>query len=163
MKSYRRLKLLTFFIFVTYYVISSLTQQFGTGEVFPVFSWSLYSGVPPRHLNDYGLQIIAVNQQLLAAPVFVEELEQFPVSFKTQDTADVDLSLYRQVQRLGHAIATDDPTATSLHRKRLEKFLGDKEVDYAIVIRQFDSRERWLTGKIEKSHQIAKFTSGIFQ
>lgn len=119
------------------------------GEIFPLFSWSLFSTVPAQDEN-YGVRLLAVRGAPLATPTFFEEARGLVAEPES-------IAAFMTVQRLGVALSTDNARDAAAARRLLERhhLRGLDDVRYEVVRRRFDTLERWSTGALRSSEVVA--------
>jgi hypothetical protein len=121
-------------------------------EVFPLFSWSLYSTVP-REEADYGVRVLTVGGQALDPPLFFEDARSFfPYVNQSQ--------LMMTVQLLGRALDSGNAEAVKRYRRLVERhhLRGRGVVHYEIVRRAFNTLARWATGKFRVVRSVGTFS-----
>lgn len=122
-------------------------------EVFPLFSWSLYSTVP-REEADYGVRILAVGGQTVDPPLFFEDARSFfPYVNQSQ--------LMMTVQPLGRALDSGNTEAAARYRLLLERhhLRGRGVVHYEIARRAFNTLARWTTGRFSVVRSVGTFST----
>lgn len=155
MRSYRRLQAAIAALIVAYVVVSTAIKVGpGPSEIFPVFSWSLFSHVPNlRH--DYGLLILAVDGRGDDPPRYIEETRGvFPRAHRAVRA--------RNIQELGRAASENDWVRARDIRRFIEPlYLGERRlVRYAIVRRAYDPLERWKRGTFLSEERVSVFETG---
>lgn len=161
MKQTRNLELFIFLALAIYFFVTVWLFFSKREEIFPIFTWSLYSSVPTKAYHDYSLQIVEVNGVPQTPSILIDESAQFPVPIETYKADLLQISMYRDIQQLGLAVGSDKGDDTILYRrKNVERFFGKARVKYALVVRQYDPRERLLSGKVDEVIELATFTSG---
>lgn len=151
MQSYRRLKLLVAALLCGYAaaaLVLKVTLR-RDGEVFPVFSWSLYSTVPGED-TDYAVRILSVGGKALDPPLFLQEARSFFTG--TEPTA-----AFMTMQRLGDALEKRDADEVKAHRRLLEEhhLRGQGVIRYEIVRRRFNTLARWSSGGFTSVRTVA--------
>lgn len=156
MKAYRQINWLIAATVTVYVLMGYGTQMLGYGELFPFFSWDLFSTIPQAERSDYGLQIVAVNNTPLVEPLYYENAAQW---FAQPNSIEA----YVLIQSLGNALVSSDPGSTRTVRKQLESIYMGKVVnaEYRIVRRKFDIRQRWLEHRFLSEENLATFSVGI--
>ena len=151
MQSYRSLKLLVAGILCGYaaaaLVLKVTLRQ--DGEVFPLFSWSLYSTVHGEDA-DYAVRILSVAGEALDPPLFFQEARLFFAGTEP-------IAAFMTVQRLGDALEKRDADAVRAHRRLLEHhhLRGRGVVRYEIVRRTFNTLGRWSSGGFTSVRTVA--------
>lgn len=110
------------------------------GEIFPVFTWSLFSRVP-NHVQDFAIRIHSIDNIKLRKPTYLESLhDTFP---------HADAGNSRQiVDRLGHALTGDRTAEIAQLTRQLEEVLFHQHdsVEYEVVQRSYMPANRWRDG-----------------
>jgi hypothetical protein len=122
-------------------------------EIFPLFSWSLYSTVP-REAADYGVRILEVGGRTLNPPLLVEEARpRFPHANQRQ--------LLMAVQSLGRALDGGDTEAVRAYRRLIERhhLRGRGVVHYEVIHRRFNTLARWRTGEFRTLRTVGRFSA----
>lgn len=106
-------------------------------EVFPFFSWSLFSEVPDAVEVDYSVRFISVNGVTLDEPVFFEESKAF---LRTASAPQA----YQVIQQLGRAHDKNQDRRAAESQDLLDsQWLASlTSADYEVVRREFDILER---------------------
>ena len=151
MQSYRRLKLLVAAILCGYAaaaLVLKVTLR-REGEVFPLFSWSLYSKVPGEDA-DYAVRILSVAGAALDPPLFPQEAQSF-------FTGTEPSAAFMTMQRLGEALEKRDADEVKAHRRLLEEhhLRGRGIIRYEIVRRRFNTLARWSSGGFTSVRTVA--------
>lgn len=152
---YKIKKLSIFVLFIMYAVVQCAGQlNSPRGEFFPVFSWSLFSGViNPRWTLE--IEILRVGDIEFDQPVnFFELGEHF--EFARSRSTDVRKSAMRVFR-----LSREDPAAAESARRAFEQtFLSDTgPVEYQFVMLSFDPLVRWRTGETIERHVVARFST----
>jgi hypothetical protein len=144
-------------LFLTAYVLLGGVLRFAraSGEVFPISSWTLFMRVP-NQVTEYGIEILAVEGAVLAAPrAFHEARDLFPGAG--------DVRADRVVQRMARALEGGDEARLRELRLLFEgRWLGAERapVHYRLVRRSYAPLERWRTGRAAESTELQDFVSG---
>lgn len=133
-----------FLLFLLYALIATLGMKFHERkEIFPVFSWSLFTYVW-EYAWGYEIEITRVDDQVFDPPKNYYELAHiFP------HAASRSPGPKKAASALGKA-NKDDPARLDELRAVIEtRYLrGPERVDYNIVFVFFEPLERWHTGKV---------------
>lgn len=124
-----------------------------TNEIFPVFSWSLFTWIP-NDFRDYALRVIAVDNENLHPTLYFQEAGYwFPETHS--------MPAYDSIQKLGAAVAANDAKRIEEIRQFLEPIYlgGVKSVRYDVVERSFDPLERWECGEFNTVRSLSSFES----
>jgi hypothetical protein len=152
MKSYRRLQKLIIIVLLGYAVIGYSFHILKLRELYPIFSWELFSVVPAQERIDFGLLITSVNGEQLPEPVYFEDADFL---FGKAHTVDA----YGSIQVFAAAIIRDDDAETEEIRTYFESiFLDEAEsMSYQIIRRKADLLALWQTGQYDEETVIATF------
>lgn len=153
--AYLRLKILAAVVLCGYAVAAVAVKAAfrHEREVFPLFSWSLYSTVP-REAADYGMRILAVEGRRLHPPLFFEDAKSyFPHVHQAQ--------LIATVQFLGRALDSGNTEAVKRYRRLLERhhLRGRGAVRYEIVRRRYNTLARWSSGEVKSVSTVATLST----
>lgn len=126
-------------LYVSIAVSTHLTKQ---PEIFPFFSWSLFSSVPQPEKTNYGLRLIAVDGKTLQTPLFFEEGEQYFAGANS-------IMAMTTIRRLARAIEAGNAGQIVEYQTFFEEmFLAEaSDVAYEVVRRTYNPVERWRTGR----------------
>lgn len=121
----------------------------GQKEIFPFFSWDLFSLVPQREMTDYSVRIVAVDGVRLPKPVFYAE-----AGSRVENAGSI--TAYRHQQSMGRAAAKQDEAALA---KLVDSFesnhlLRGRTYDYELVQRHYDPVARW---RKRQYHELTVF------
>jgi hypothetical protein len=150
MREYRRLCSGVAVLLAAYFVGGLLTLALPQREVFPVYSWFLFSLVPQSG-SQYGLLLKEVDGQELAPPVLYQDAEGW---IETPHSVTV----FKLVQQLGAALEHDGPDAQRF-RELLENEWLLPQTRYEIVTINVDPIARWKTGEYAITRRGKTFTS----
>jgi len=145
MRSYVFLKrFLLFFGFA--YLLSVLVIHFylKKREIFPLFTWSLFSTTPSSQKMDIGLYVTEIDGERIDPSL------DFMVSRSRFNYAG-DITAYHVIQKLGHAINRKNEEREQSFRGLVEKkYLksAQSDISYQIVQRTYDPVERWKKGTV---------------
>lgn len=150
-----RLRQSIFFIFyLLYFVIAFLGTSLSKGEIFPIFSWSLFSHVTPI-FHDYEVEISRVDDMIYNPPVNFFTLKN---SFRHAGARNISIL---KAARAYHLAMLREPSRLAVLRSVIEgKYLGGvRRVDYQIVVVAYDPLQRWRTGEVIRKWQIAALST----
>jgi hypothetical protein len=149
----QRLLLATAAFLVLYVgVIAVNSPTGGAEEVFPLYSWDLFSRVPPRDNLDYDLRLIALNGRKLETPLYFSEAGPFVAGSRSPEAALV-------IEKFGKALARHDRVAADHQQNLLDgRFLVNvKTVSYEIVRRRWNLLERSKCHCFEEEVVVGRF------
>ena len=152
----RSLHLLVCLVLFGYTVIST-TASFAIGgikahpsrELFPFFTWSLFSWVPETR-QLYVVEITRLGDQTFDPPIAMEDVPRF---------ADRATLAYKAIQALGRAGGTDPARRATFEGR----YLRGEDVAYRLLRVRFAPLERWQTGRTISSEVIAENATGAAQ
>ena len=156
MQRYRRIQLFlatTMVLYVLGAVVAKVVVG-GPGEVFPVFTWSLFCSVP-NTVDDYAIRIAEVDGQAIAGQPTYQEADQW---FEKAGS----INAYVSIQRLGKALARQDAAELEDVRRFFEPvYLGDQHaVTYRVVRRTGSLMTVWETGAFDHEQPLAELETG---
>lgn len=156
MNKHRKLKAFIATVFISYACSGAILAISSTliksaNEIFPVFSWSLFTFIP-NDFHDYALRIIAIDNENLNPTLYFQDAGHW---FPETDS----MSAYDSIQKLGTAVSAKDVKRIEEVRQFLEPiYLGEvKSVSYEIVERSFDPLDRWKYGKFNTVRSLGFF------
>lgn len=156
MRSYHKLKTFIAAVITLYAGIGLIlaVTNYDDPEIFPVFSWTLFTHIPNR-VQDYGLRITALGDQEFHPPLAFEKAGKW---FKAAGSS----AAYKSIQKLGAAITDEDSANIEKWRELIEHiyFGGNSQVGYEIVWRSFNPMEKWRDGRHQSLKRIAVFETG---
>ena len=141
--TYRSLKKTVHWGVVLLLVSGVALKLSGQRDLFPLFSWSLFSYVDQQKV-DFAILVVGLEGQPLDAPrEFMTTTDLFPGAG--------DMRAYITIQDLGLAVLRRDEATLETSRALFEgdylKYPG--VVDYQVMMRTFDPIERWHQGSFE--------------
>jgi hypothetical protein len=153
MRSYR---LHTLFVggFIAASLLGAATLRFTRpgGELFPVFSWTLFLYVP-NTVTEYAVEILEVEgEPLTPAPSFHEARSHFRRSG--------DIAADKVIQGMARAHRDgDEMRLAELRRLFEERYLGAHKapVRYRLIEREYAPLERWRGGAVRSEIPIRDF------
>ncbi|MEM9773443.1 MAG: hypothetical protein AAF902_02605 [Chloroflexota bacterium] len=153
MRYYVFLKKFVPFIVILYFIVGNFTWGVYRLEIFPVFSWELFSLVPNLEV-DYGLKVNAINNEALETPAYFQDLSNDFSEAKS-------ITAFFVIQDLGEAIEADDNESVQKLRHQIETtYLSEKnQVEYIIVKRSYYPIKRWRTGAFEMEAEIERYAN----
>jgi hypothetical protein len=113
----------------------------GLHEIYPVFSWTLFSKVPQERIA-WGLRIVAYNGQVLDSPLFYEEADGI-VSDPRSISAQYAIRRMCRAELAGNAREVKDA------RRLLEQTYLATGIRYELVRVRYDPLTRWRSGHRE--------------
>lgn len=154
MKAYRNYQKFVVIFLALYLVIGygfKLTQD---REIFPIFSWSLFTNVP-NQINDYGIRIVAIDGQELDTPFYYEEGKD---TFIDYDSAQA----YFNFRDFGRALTAGNTERVEEIRGYLESLYLEEagQIRYEVVARSWDAVDRWNGGGFLTEEVIAVYETG---
>lgn len=145
----RTIQWLTVCVLVGYTTISTVAsfaiggvKTHPTRELFPFFTWSLFSWVPHvRHL--YIVEITRLGDEVFEPPIDMQSIPQFE---------DQTTLAYKTIQDIGRT-GGNNPDKIATFEAR---YLKNADIDYRIVRLSFEPLERWQTGQASASWVVAE-------
>lgn len=153
MKQYRRTQISILICLILYPIIALSTIGLPQRELFPFFSWELFSYIPADTITSYGIRFSSANSAPLEQPIYFEEAKHL-----TPHADSVDA--FVTIQTLGNAIAQNEPEKITATRHLMQStYFGDlTAAEYEIVRRRFDLLERWQHNRYLEEEALATFT-----
>jgi hypothetical protein len=104
-------------------------------EIFPFYTWALFSRVPGPEVTGYGVRLIEVDGTRFDPPLPIELAEGRALHTPTIET---------QIQELGAAIEEGRPLVVERLRRRFEESaLRGRDATYVVTWRRWDVRDRF--------------------
>ena len=121
-------------------------------ERFPIFTWDLFSKVPPQIKVDYGIRITGVDGRDLYFPRYFEAADGLVASPRS-----IDASMLTQT--IGRAERRGDQERADAELRRFEArfFAGLDSADYELVERRSDVKERARCGCFQEETVLRTF------
>lgn len=137
---------------ILYPLIAYSTIGLPQRELFPFFSWELFSHIPPKEITSYGIRFNSANGNELNEPLYFEDAMHL-----TRHAESVDA--FVTLQSLGSAIEQNDLVQVATSQQLLQStYFGDiSAAEYEIVRRRFDLLERWQSNQYLEEEVIAHF------
>ena len=154
MKILRYYKIFIALFFVAYTAVAIYGNLYAEKkEIFPVFSWSLFSYVSDR-AKQIELEILEIDHVALAEPAHFYALGD---EFHAAQMRDVTMS--KLLERLAAALESGDAEATESLRSVLERtyLTGHRQIRYRIVLAKFHPIERWRDGTVRSKQELGRF------
>ena len=130
-----------------YALMSTLTAFAITGpsthpsrELFPFFTWSLFSRVSDVR-TEYSILVLALDDQVFDQPTDMRLIDELP-SF-----SDSRALGYKALQNLGHALRLEQEGAQEKRRHFEGRFFGRHDVDYLMMLHVYNPLRRWHEGE----------------
>ena len=153
MDEYRRIKILIISILIAYSIVGIILQLFvsGRNEIFPVFSWALFSRVPNK-IIEYNIVITSVDGQPLHTVLTYNKASEW-------FTKSNSINAYYVIQTLGRAVYSGDANQVKEVRKYFEPlYLGDvNTVEYELIKLTIDPLKLKKYGLVENIQNLASF------
>lgn len=153
MRTYTYLKRCITSVVILCFLIGNISWLGWEIEIFPFYSWELFSYVP-NLATDFGLKINAIDNQYIDEPVYFQDAVDL-----LEDTESI--IAFNIIQTLGYAIENNDQPLIDETRKDLESiyFEDFNQVEYEIKKRTYYAAERWRTGTFESEKRLATYDS----
>lgn len=150
-RSYRRLKYSILLFAVAYALVGSATWHWFRYEIFPIFSWDLFSYVP-YELIDYGVKITRVGDSTPEPSLYYEAAGSFFPDAQS-------ITAYTNIQVLGHAVEWGTDADVQRARQQFEHLHLNNiaPVHYEVWKRRSRPLLRWQTGTFLSEDQLASF------
>lgn len=151
MQVYRRLQWGLATLALLYFLVGNGAWLWGYREIYPIFSWDLFSYVP-NDVVDFGLRITKTGDVVLDPPVYFEAATDLIPDAQS-------IVAYTNIQALGLAILADQPVelAEAAYKVEALHLANLLPVDYEIVRRRYAPLERWRMGALQNEEVIGAF------
>lgn len=113
-----------------YFFIGKLTDYMRIGEIFPIYSWQLFSFVPQKSITEFAIQIQETSALFQAPSVAAHTL----------------------IQKLGKAQTRNNSIKVEQFRKEFEEYYLKQPVKYDLILITFNPLERWRNGTYQKTY-----------
>ena len=155
MQYYTFLKRFIAIIVILYFLIGNFTWSRYQLEVFPIYSWDLFSYIPNLSV-DYALKINAIDQTYLETPKYFQEM---PNEFSDSGS----IVAYHVIQSFGRAVESSDAESIKNLRNQIEStyFSNHLHVEYEVRRRTFYAGERWRDNRFEENIRLATYDTTI--
>lgn len=152
MHAYRRQQQLVAAFLAACVVIGLAGSLTARREIFPLYSWFLFSLVPTRTVA-FDLLVRQAGERLYDPPVSYRQAGEV---FRTPHS----IITYRALQDLGHAVERGDEEGTIRLRRVLEARFTAWPLRYDLVKVSSDNPlEHWKTGRPQRSELLVAFRS----
>lgn len=108
-------------------------------ELFPFFTWSLFSKVSDAR-NEYHIAVLKLDGQALDPPVDMRSIDVFP---RFSDSRSLG---YKALQNLGGALSKGAEDSEVKRERFAARFFGRHDVDYQINRHSYNPLRRWREG-----------------
>lgn len=151
---YNVLKIFLVSVIVLYFYAAFHYNDTPTGELYPFFSWFVFTIVPSEFETEYTIRILEYDDKQMHPPVFFKDA--YEEYFKKY----LGIPRYNyMIQTLGESIEAGRAAEIQQRREALEKFFPPQHVVYEIVEVRFNTFKYWESGEFIEVESIAVFTS----
>lgn len=133
----------TFGIFLG--VTNSLNKRPRTSEVFPIFSWFLFSQVPPEKVTVYNIIIHKHNEQIFNPGIPFEEADQ------SMARSNKNAVVQTLINKMGNSYRRNQQEEFTKFRQVFEKNHLKGQIEYELVKEKYSLLERFKTGESEQT------------
>jgi hypothetical protein len=151
MRAYRIAQRWVAFFLAAYFAGGLLTLLHPHQEVFPVYSWFLFSLVPQQQTR-YALLLREIRGKILEKPLYYEEADGLV-------PAPHSVTAYELVQQFGAATQSHDEEQQQRLRRVLESNSLPPRTRYDLMEITFDPLTRWRTGE-HRAERLSTFAGG---
>lgn len=154
MKSYQLSRLrgslfLVLFLYLFLGLFLGITYNLGKRprrqEIFPVFSWFLFSKVPKENITVYNIIIHKHNEQIFNPGIPFEEADKSIV------TSNKNAVVQTLINQMGNSYRRNQQEEFTKFRQVFEKNHLKGQVEYELVQERYSLLERFKTGKIKQT------------
>lgn len=151
MQSLSLLRIFLFSCLIVYFVIGITAKlyTFPKEEVFPIYSWSLFSKVP-NTIYRYDIQILTSRGAKLPKPLLYREAKKFVPNTD-------DISVYITIQAWGKALRMKKYLEANKQQHVFEKLHLYPDTKYQLTQIKYNPIERWKNNTI-RIIPVATFT-----
>ena len=149
---YWTVKTIVLVVFVAY-AMMAMSLRGSVQDVYPVFSWMLFSFIPNPN-QDYAMEILEAGSMRYDPPLkfsqskgLFEKIQHSPTEYAPR------------VDRLGQALARNDVEEAARVREELEVIFGNEAFRYQIFMIYADPVEYWKTGSYRVIRMLGEFSS----
>ncbi len=146
--SYRFVKLFAAISLGVYAFMGAYAMRFPAREMYPFFSWSLFSTIP-QNLEVYTMEVHRIGVTTYDPPLKFREMREIFAAVDQSPT-----QYFAPIQSLGRALYAGESGARA--RARVESIFQGQEFEYSILRIKYDPVDYWRTGQYEVS-----FTSEV--
>ena len=149
-----RLHLLFVGLFLAGHLVGSALVRFArpSGEVFPLFSWTLFLSVP-NEVTEAGIEILEVDGEVLDPPRMYQEARD---RFRRAGDITVD-KLVHGMARAHHQ--REEGRLSELRSVLEDRFLDGERVRYRLIERVSAPLERWRGAEVRNVRRLRDFSS----
>lgn len=153
MKRYRITQWAIVLSLILYPLIAFTTIGLPQRELFPFFSWELFSHIPPPEITSYGIRFSSANGQTLTPPIYFEEAKHLT---PYADSVDAFVT----IQSLGQAVEQSDQSKMMATQQLIQSaYFGElTSANYQLVRRRFDLLERWQLNQYAQENVLTDFS-----
>lgn len=152
--SLQRLRTLMGGLLVSYFLIG-MGSEFVLGkEIFPIFSWFLFSETPNQIVN-FKIVLYSHNDKTLQPPV---PFHQAPASMA--NAGDINANVV--INDLGSSFLQGKSAQINEHRKILENNYMKGQVEYGLIKETYNPIQKWNSDQGDQE-VLAKFEHGDFK
>ncbi len=156
--SYQGVVLLFLLSYFLIGVSARLTMRYEE-QFYLIYSWYLYSKVPPPLQNEFSVLIYKIADERFSPPLFIDDTKGLVFS----RMIDYGHTIVHDVEALGKAVSSGQKMNVGRARESLEKNFLHLPVVYEVVRISFNPIDRWKTGNLLQINSLAIFTSGIHE
>lgn len=157
MQAYRRLQWGIAAFVLLYALIGNAVWFRHYREIYPIFSWDLFSYVP-NEVADFGLRITRTGDTVLDFPIYFEAATGLVPDAQS-------IVAYTNIQALGVAIMAGQSVelAAAAHRVESLHLYTLMPVEYEIVRRRYSPLARWREGEFLSEEAIGAFRATLIE
>lgn len=149
MRLYRRMQWGFATLALLYFLVGNGAWLWGNREIYPIFSWDLFSYVP-NEVVDFGLRITKTGNTELEPPLYFEAAVDLLPDAQS-------IVAYTNIQALGAAIRAGQPVELAADRVAALHLYPLLPVEYEIVQRRYAPLDRWRTGAVRSEELLGAF------
>lgn len=144
---------------ILYFLIGMVTGFLRGKEIFPFFSWSLFSNIPNK-TNEYTIIVDVYNGMIVSPPQLFQEAKEIIRQFDSRNISPpASIIAYYLMQDFGKAYERGEIQKAEKLRRLFEANYIKAPARYRLVRLIYNPVERWKTGKYEMIN-IQEFSVG---
>lgn len=128
-----------------YFLFGMLTALLGAKEIFPFFSWSLFSFIPNEN-REYAIIVYEYDGIIVSPPQLFQQLFQEAKGIIRQSDSIIAHNL---IQDFGNAYEGNEIRKAEKIRKLFNANFIKTPAQYSLIRIIYNPIERWKTGKYE--------------
>ena len=150
----KKLKSFLEIVLISYFLMGIGMQLSFGRELFPIFSWFLFSRTPNRAVN-FTIIIYTHNGRELTPPI---SFHKAPKSIADSESINAN----SVIKKLGNSVLQGSESQIIKNRKILERNYMYGNIEYALIKETYDPIQKWKYNEADQE-VLSRFESGEFQ